>query len=125
MPEALVMYRFRYRDPCTGRWMRARYRATLPDIRARYTEWMLEEDAEHRRVEAAAIGALAQPAAMPSPYRGHRTAVIEETRSLDLLEAALLACFLRRYVTYCARRGRYAAMNGAARLLREVAGIPG
>ena len=143
MPEALVLYRFRYRDPGTGRWMRARYRATLPDIRARYTEWTLEDDAEHRRVDGAAIGALAQPAAQPRLRRhpgglasvpgsgpgaagaGHRTAVIEQTRTLDVLEAALVACFLRRYVTYCARRGRYAAMNGAACLLREVAGAPG
>jgi len=33
---------------------------------------------------------------------------------LDAAEAFLLAVFLRRYVTYCARRGRFAAMNGAA-----------
>jgi len=32
------------------------------------------------------------------------------------LERFLLFVFLRRYVTYCARRRRYAAMEGAARL---------
>ena len=31
-------------------------------------------------------------------------------------EALLLQLFLRRYITYCARRRRYAAMNGAAQL---------
>jgi nitrogen fixation/metabolism regulation signal transduction histidine kinase len=38
----------------------------------------------------------------------------------DALERALVLAFLRRYVTWCARRGRYAQMNGAARLLRSV-----
>jgi hypothetical protein len=37
----------------------------------------------------------------------------------DDLERTLVQAFLRRYVTYCARRGRYAQMNGAARLLRR------
>jgi hypothetical protein len=36
--------------------------------------------------------------------------------TIDAVEAFLLAVFLRRYVTYCARRERFAAMNGAARL---------
>ena len=40
--------------------------------------------------------------------------------ALDSIEAFLLATFLRRYVTYCARRRRFAAMNGAARLFAEV-----
>ena len=39
---------------------------------------------------------------------------------IDAAEAFLLAVFLRRYITYCARRGRYAAMNGAARLHSEL-----
>jgi hypothetical protein len=39
---------------------------------------------------------------------------------IDASEAFLLAVFLRRYVTYCARRGRYAAMDGAARLYATV-----
>ena len=40
--------------------------------------------------------------------------------TLDALEAFLLQLFLRRYITYCARRRRYAAMNGAARLYAEL-----
>ena len=40
--------------------------------------------------------------------------------AIDAVEAFLLAVFLRRYVTYCARRGRFAAMNGAARLHTEI-----
>ena len=41
--------------------------------------------------------------------------------TLDTAEASLLAVFLRRYVIYCARRGKFAAMNGAARLYAEIA----
>ena len=40
--------------------------------------------------------------------------------AIDAVEAFLLAVFLRRYVTYCARRRRYAAMNGAAQLYAGV-----
>ena len=35
---------------------------------------------------------------------------------VDATETFLLAVFLRRYITYCARRRRFATMNGAARL---------
>jgi hypothetical protein len=38
---------------------------------------------------------------------------------LDSLEAFLLATFLRRYIAYCARRRRFAAMQGTAYLLRQ------
>jgi hypothetical protein len=38
----------------------------------------------------------------------------------DKLERFLLLVFLRRYVTQCARRRRFAQMYGAARLYREV-----
>jgi hypothetical protein len=46
----------------------------------------------------------------------HRT----RPAGIDRAEAVLVGIFLRRYVTYCARRGRFAAMNGAGALLREV-----
>jgi hypothetical protein len=41
---------------------------------------------------------------------------VEDLSALDRLERFLVLVFLRRYVTYCARRRRYAAMNSAARL---------
>jgi|KBSMisStandDraft_5_1062788.scaffolds.fasta_scaffold857725_2 hypothetical protein len=41
--------------------------------------------------------------------------------AIDPAEAFLLAVFLRRYITYCARRGRFAAMSGAAMLHRQLA----
>jgi len=36
---------------------------------------------------------------------------------IDGVESFLVGVFLRRYVTYCARRRQYAQMDGAARLL--------
>ena len=44
----------------------------------------------------------------------------ERQPPIDALEVFLARLFLRRYVTHCARRGRYAAMNGAARLFAEI-----
>jgi hypothetical protein len=38
----------------------------------------------------------------------------------DQLERFLVLLFLRRYVTYCARRRRFAAMTGAAVLFRQL-----
>jgi hypothetical protein len=43
--------------------------------------------------------------------------------AIDRIECFLLAVFLRRYITYCARRRRFAQMEGAARLHREIRAI--
>jgi hypothetical protein len=48
----------------------------------------------------------------------------ELSPAVDEIEIFLIRTFLRRYVTYCARRRRYAAMNGAARLFAEI-GVSG
>jgi len=34
-----VLYEFRYRCPLRKRWVKARYRATLQELRQRYAEW--------------------------------------------------------------------------------------
>src|SRR5262245_14568097 len=39
---------FRFREPRTGRWVRARYRARLAEIKARYREWEVDGPAELR-----------------------------------------------------------------------------
>ena len=59
----------------------------------------------------------------PFRYRDPRTGkwICAPTQAaIDGLERFLLLVFLRRYVTYCARRRRFAAMNGAARLFAEL-----
>jgi hypothetical protein len=43
---------------------------------------------------------------------------VERQPLLGSDERYLVLLFLRRYVTYCARRRRYAQMQGAARLFR-------
>jgi hypothetical protein len=48
MPPQLL-YRFRVRDPRTGKWYTARYRATPEEIRARYGEEFELLDAEVRQ----------------------------------------------------------------------------
>ena len=35
----LLLYPFRFVDPVTGRWVRARYRASLADLAERYERW--------------------------------------------------------------------------------------
>lgn len=111
------LYPFRYKDPITGKWVRARYRATLADIAARYATWEVTGPAVV--TPGATIGF--------DPYRkvvphAEWTRITEPAPDMepaldDPDERALLRIFLRRYVTYCARRGRYAEMNGAAALL--------
>jgi len=39
MPIRLELYPFRFRDPLTGKWIRARYVAELHEIKQRYAEW--------------------------------------------------------------------------------------
>jgi len=46
----LHLYRFRFRDPRTGRWIRARYLAKVPVIQRHYAEWELIGPAEIRQV---------------------------------------------------------------------------
>ena len=49
MPNELEVFPFRYRDPRTGRWVKARYMATPDEIAARYKEWELTGPGEIRR----------------------------------------------------------------------------
>jgi len=108
MASCLELFAFRYRDPRTGKWVRARYRAEREEIAARYTEWEIIGSAEIRDVDPDA-----------SYFAPHAT-LLEMPPDLqpavDTLEASLLSVFLRWCITYCARRRRYAAMNGAAEL---------
>ena len=48
----LFLYRFRFIDPLTGRWVRARYRAARSEIAARYARWEIIGEPEVRRIDA-------------------------------------------------------------------------
>ncbi len=56
----------------------------------------------------------------PQPEPPVKEPPSEDPATLADVERFLVLVFLRRYVTYCARRRRYAAMNGAARLFAEL-----
>lgn len=49
MSETLIVYPFRYRDPRTKRWVKARYKATQNEIAARHVDWELMGSGEERR----------------------------------------------------------------------------
>src|SRR4051812_1192715 len=129
------LFVFRFRDPVTGRWVRARYRAARDEIAQRYAEYEIVGPAEVRdgdphaprftpHVERAAEPM--EPHANVAEFQPH----LAQPPAIDSTEMALLQLFLRRYVTYCARRSRYASMNGAVRLFAQLsrtlsAGLPG
>jgi hypothetical protein len=48
-PTALVLYRFRYFDPVSKRWVKARYVAQRHEIAARYEQWEIIGEPELRR----------------------------------------------------------------------------
>ena len=48
----------------------------------------------------------------------------EQEPQLDEIDRFLVLLFFRRYVTYCARRARFAQMNGAAWLHWRIASSP-
>ena len=120
MAPRIELFAFRYRDPRTGKWIRARYVAERQEIAARYAEWEITGPAEIRDVNPEARYFTPHKSPLDAELRRYSERPPELQPAIDAAEAFLLAVFLRRYVTYCARRGRYAAMNGAARLFAEV-----
>jgi len=127
MPR-LTLYPFRYRNPVSGKWKRARYVAERHEIAARHApgEWEIigppeirdvDAHAQHfhpyRLLEHAELMRLQEPAPQINPH-------LERPPAIDELERFLVTLFLRRYVTYCARRRRFAPMQSAATLYREI-----
>src|SRR4051812_48470865 len=110
-----MLYAFRLRDRRSEKWTRARYRASLVDIAGRYAEWELIGEPEYRSGEATMFSLF---------RRLGREETLDVEPVLDPAEAWIAAYFLRRYVTYCARQRRFDAMQGAARLLRQVTMTP-
>jgi hypothetical protein len=116
--QPLTLYAFRLRNSVTGKWHRARWKATAEEIAAQGDEWVIEGEP----VTYSKLGAHFQPwqprTALPA------NAVLHPQRSpatpLDPLERFLALTFLRRHVTYCTRRRRFSAAQGAAMLHREL-----
>jgi len=114
------LYPFRYRDPVTGKWVRARYRATVENIAARHATWEITGPVSRPSPPSSGFDPFRKLVSHADWARLTEPAATLERTLDDALERALVQTFLRRYVTYCARRGRFAAMNGAAALLRSL-----
>lgn len=114
------LYPFRYKDPVTGKWVRARYRARLADIAARYATWEVTGPASVPAGNSIGFDPYRKVVSHAELTRIAEPALEIEPGFTDALERTLVRVFLRRYVTWCARRRRYAQMNGAAQLLRRV-----
>ena len=54
-PQVLVLFPFRFRDPVSGKWVRARYVAERHEIAARYVAWEITGEPEYRRPIGAAF----------------------------------------------------------------------
>lgn len=132
----LLRYPFRFFDPVRRRWIRARYVAERHVIAERYTEWEIIAPPEIRSGDPTMFNPFRRPAAHlppvedPPPDHGPTPDLppAEEPPPIDdELERFLVLLFLRRYITWCTRTRRFAAMNGAARphakvrLVREAA----
>ena len=117
------MSHFRYRATPDGQWVKARSRATEEVIAERHPLYELL-DAEIRNVsdDPFADSMARFGGGFPLPYV--RAPVVRESLELhpplDADERVLAGIFLRRYVTWCARRRRYAQMQGAANLHRRL-----
>ena len=123
MAPRLELFPFRYRDPRTGKWVRARYAAELHEIRSRHAEFEIIGRPEIRDVNPdARYFAPNFNAMMNAEMRRFRERPPELQPAIDALEAFLVRTFLRRYVTYCARHRRFAAMEGAAQLYLDLRG---
>ena len=109
----LTLYPFRFRDALTGKWVRARYLAEREQIAARYKDWEIIGQPEIRPGDVSGFNPHPKSSAIPSVHS------MELSPTLDSDEAWLTRLFLRRYVTFCARRKQYARMEGAAVLLRN------
>jgi hypothetical protein len=49
----LQLYPFRFRDPVTGKWVRARHKLQVPEIQRHYSDWEITGAPEIRHVESA------------------------------------------------------------------------
>ena len=125
---SLVLYPFRYRDPLTGKWVRARYMAEIDVIAERFAEWEITGPAEHRVANPVAFNPYRNPIPHAELMRLEEPAPkinphLENPPAINRVECFLVTVFLRRYITYCARRRRFVQMEDAARLHREISAI--
>jgi hypothetical protein len=115
-----VLYPFRKRDPLTGKWHRARWKVSAEEIAKHNGEWIIDGAPEtYGCLGLTSDFILHKPS--PEPVRLLMHPQREMPPAIDKLERFLALVFLRRYITFCIRRRRFAQAQGAARLHREIA----
>jgi hypothetical protein len=118
----IELHPFRYRDRLTGRWVRARYKATREEIASTgYVEWEITDPVEIRDPQS--DGRYFHPFSIVPHAELMRA--LEPQRDMqpvvDAIETILVLVFLRRYVTWCARTCHHDRVPGAATLFRRLA----
>ena len=84
----LAVYAFRRLDPRTRKWVRARYKASLDEIRARYNRWQTIGPPEIR-----------EPVKMFTPFGERTEPPLDLAPTLDDSERFLARLFLHRHIT--------------------------
>ena len=64
----LQLYLFRFRDPLTGKWVRARYKLQVPELHRCYAQWGTTDAPDVRHVSAATPEQFS-PVGVPAPTR--------------------------------------------------------
>jgi hypothetical protein len=113
-----VIYPFRLRNARTGKWYRARWKAPMDEIAK--LGGVVDGPAEVHEHLGATSGfqAYRPPVAAAESLAFDPCRVVPDQLCDD--ERFLARLFLRRYVTYCARRDLRARAAGAAALWREL-----
>src|SRR5215831_17431158 len=101
--EPLKLYRFRYFDTVLQKWRTARHAATLEDIAKQNERWTVIGPPEIRHPLRGTTGHV-QRGWTPQPQAIVQSPTNPEMPHLDATERFLVCLFLRRYITYCARR---------------------
>jgi hypothetical protein len=96
----LELFPFRYRDPRTGMWVRARWEATAKEIAARGGRDHWTRQGLHRLLRQPRLSALPADDTPSSCERWSRSRTCSP--AIDACERFLALLFLRRYVAWCA-----------------------
>ena len=64
----LQLYPFRFRDPLTGEWVRARHKMQVPEMQRQYGEWEITGSPEIRHVAESGVQAF-NPFCLPTLER--------------------------------------------------------
>jgi len=116
----IILYPFRLRDQLSGKWYRAGWKASLEDIEKLGGIVDGEPEIRGGGEWAAGFRPYRDPP-KPLPVDGLELhPQRNEPPTIDAAERTLVLTFLRRYVTYCARRGQRRRAIAAAGLWREL-----